>query len=647
MAKQITLITIVIILQKLSSMAQEPVVSDSISQQIDQHLNEIVITATCSPRSLKNTPILTKIISGNTIREAGAATLVEALENFIPGVSFDANQAMGDNIQVQGLDNKYILILIDGERLVGERTEKVNLSRLNTIDIKQIEILSGASATLYGSNAIGAVINIITQDVNKPFQGEARVHISNYLNIYDVNAGFKIKNFSAKTSFTAKDMRYYEVKETSYKADPYEDYSISQSFKYKYKKFNIELKGNFYNKENWLLEKYQTRIDRNYMIGGKFNYSFSSNNNLTLSGNSDNYDGYQVYKLRDDSTVYSNGSKYHSIKLIDTWNVTQKIQITSGMELNLEQVFSHNQLGTQKRKQAANQNLFFQGEIQFNSEWNALLGIRYIYHSQFGSYLSPNFALMFRYKSLCLRANVNGGYKTPTLKELFMEFPHWIGENLPFWVIGNPNLTPEKSWYKSLSAEYIIKNLNMSVTLYDNAIKNKINTVTIFNELEARTEMKYENVEEVLITGTEIAIEWSFLKYFRVRGGYAFTNAEDRKTRQQLPGNSKHTATLNLQFAQKHLPWKKSTVKWGYNLLLSARIMSPRKVYSEYDGELTEISTGNYYIVNFVYTQHFPIYKDLKGNFQFGINNLLNYINKDFAAYNPGITFFGSLCIRF
>jgi outer membrane receptor for ferrienterochelin and colicins len=610
-------------------------------------LPEVVVTGTYTPRSLKDTPVLTKVISGSTIRESGATTLVEALENFIPGVSFDPNQAMGDNIQIQGLDNKYVLILVDGERLVGERTEKVNLSRLNTSDIKQVEIISGASAALYGSNAVGSVINIITQDVNKPFQGEARARISNYLNVYSANAGFKVKGFSAKTSFTAKDMRPYEVKGTSYTADPYEDYSISQSLKYSHRKFGIELKGNFYNKENWLLEKYQTRIDRNYMLGGKFNYIFSPKNSLTLSGNSDNYDGYQVYKRKDDSTAYTNGSKYHSFKLVDVWDVTQNIHIVSGVELNFENVFSNNQFGTRTRKQASNQNLFLQGEIKFNSQWEALLGARYIYHSQFGSYLAPNVSLMYSHKHLRLRANVSNGYKTPTLKELFMEFPHWIGENLPFWVIGNPDLMPEKSWYKALSAEYISKNLNVSLTVYDNSIKNKINTVTVFNEIENRTEMKYENVEEALITGVDVSFDWSFAKYFRLRGGYAFTNAVDRITRQQLPGNSRHTATMSLQFLQKHLPWKKSATKWGYNLLLLGRIMSPRKVYSENNGEVSELSTGNYYIVNFVYTQHFPIYKDLRGDWQFGVNNLLNHINKDFAAYNPGITFFGSISIRY
>jgi outer membrane receptor for ferrienterochelin and colicins len=615
-------------------------------------LDEVVVTGTMTPRSLKDTPVLTKVISGNDIRESGATTRVEALENFIPGVCFDPNQAMGDNIQIQGLENKYILILIDGERLVGERTEKVNLSRLNTADIKQVEIVNGASAALYGSNAIGSVVNIITRDVNEPLRGDVRVRQSNYLNVIDASLGFKVKPFSSKTSFTRKNMDKYTVKNTSYTANPYEDYSLSQSFKYTNARFSAELKGNYYNQENWLLEKNQTRVDENYTLGAKLLYIFSGKNTLTLSGNSDNYDGKLVYKLRNDSTVRANASQYTSFRLTDAWSATDKIQLVGGAEVNLENVFSYNQFDMQNKKYASNWNLFAQSEFKTEAGLEALLGARYIRHSQFGGYLSPSMSLMYRLDNFRFRSSISNGFKTPTLKELYMEYPHWIGipvpgEQPPFWVIGNENLSPEESWYKSVSAEYLANDINASITVYDNSIKNKINTLSVSNTAENRWEMRYENVEEAQISGIDLSVQYAFLKYFQLRGGYAYTNAVDKKTNRQLSGNSKHTATLNVQFRQNHLPFLPSSTQWGYHLLLSGRVMSPRTNYTENNGEIAELATGNYYVANFVYTQRFPLYKNLKGDFQFGINNLLDHINKDFASYNPGRTYFVSLGIRF
>ncbi|MDR0537580.1 MAG: TonB-dependent receptor [Tannerellaceae bacterium] len=610
-------------------------------------LNEVVVTGTFTPRTLKNTPVLTKVISEKDIAASGATGLVEALENFIPGVSFTPNQAMGDNVQIQGLDNKYILILIDGERLVGERTEKVNLSRLNTADVKQVEIINGASSALYGSSAIGSVVNIITRDVNKPLQGDVRVRQSNYLNVIDASAGFMIKNLSSKTAFSRKDMNSYEVKGSSYVANPYEDYSISQTFKYKGERLSAEAKGNYYNQENWLLEKSQTRVDENYTLGAKLQYALSDANTLTLSGNSDNYDGSQVYKLRNDSTVRANASQYSSFRLTDAWNATGNFQLVGGTELNLENVFSYNQFDSQDKKYASNWNLFAQGDLKAENGLEALLGARYINHSQFGGYVSPNLSLMYRMERFRFRGNISNGFKTPTLKELYMEFPHYIGENLPFWVVGNDKLAPEESWYKAISAEYVDSDLNASITIYDNSIRNKINTLTVFNEAENRTEMKYENVEEARISGLDAALQYSFLKYFQIRGGYAFANAVDKSTNRQLSGNSKHTATGNVQFRQQHLPFLPATKQWSYNLLLSFRFMSPRTVYTENNGEVTEMSTGSYYISSFVYTQRFPIYKDLQGDAQLGINNLLDNVNKDFAAYNPGRTWFVSLGMKF
>jgi outer membrane receptor for ferrienterochelin and colicins len=610
-------------------------------------LEEIVVTGTFTPRTLKSTPVLTRVISGNDLREAGTPTLVEALENFIPGVSFIPNQAMGDDIRIQGLESKYILILVDGERLVGERTEKVNLSRLNTADIKQVEIINGASSVLYGSNAIGSIINIITRDADQNLQGDARLRFSDYLMTNDANLRFKIKSVSSKTSFSRKDMQTYDVKETSYSADPYEDYSLSQSFRYKNKKLDAELKGNYFNQKNWLLQKNQVRQDENYTIGGKVNYVFSSKNALTLSGNSDNYDGHLIKKL-ENSTEHANGSQYNAFKLIDAWNIADKIQLISGAEMIFEKTFSYNQFGDDAdEKNASNWNLFAQGEWKTGTGLDVLAGLRYTRHSQFGGYLSPGISLMYSLNDFRFRANIGNGYKAPTLKEMFMEFPHYIGENLPFWVVGNPGLSPEKSVYKAVSTEYAGNDLNASITLYNNAIKNKINTIQVFNDAKNRTEMRYENIEEVAISGVDLSLQYAFLNHFRLRGGYAFTNAIDKTTRRQLSGNSKHTATVNLQFLQKHLPFLPSSSQWGYNLLLSGRVASPHAIYSETNGQVTELATGNYYIANFVYTQRFPIYKNVKGDFQLGVNNLLDYINRDFAAYNPGRTFFTSLEIRF
>jgi outer membrane receptor for ferrienterochelin and colicins len=630
--------------------AQGPAVQDIFPDDttgfssMSRYLDEVVVTGTLTARTLKNTPVLTRLISGNDIRESGAVTVLEALENFMPGVNFSPN-AMGDNIQIQGLDNKYILILVDGERLVNERTENVNFSRLNASDVKRIEIINGASSVLYGSNAIGAVINIITKDVDKPFQGLARLRYSNY-NSYvgDASVGFKLNDFTSKTSLSAKNSDGY------LNIDPYSDYALSQVFKYRHKdRWNAELKGTYYHNESWYLQKFQTRLDHNYTIGGKLQYFFSSQHALALSLNSDAYKGDQVYKLRHDSTVFVNSSRYTSLRLVDSWDVTELIQLVSGGEINWEETFSYNQFGFDPGwKDASNANLFAQAEFKTESGLEALAGARYTHHSQFGGYFSPKISLMYRSGDFRFRGNISNGYKAPTLKELYMNFPHRIGEDVPFWVIGNEALVPEESWYKAFSAEYIVAKLNVSLIVHHNSIKNKINTEQIWNEAQSRTEMKYRNVEDARIMGIDLSWQWSFLQNFQLKGGYSYADAIDQQTRRQLSGNSKHTATLNLVFKQQRLPFVSSSISCPYSLLLSGRAMSPHIFYSEdANGEIVGNSTGSYFLSNAVYTQQFPLYKEIKGDLQLGVNNLLNYVNRDALANNPGRRFFVSLGLSF
>jgi len=620
------------------------------------NIDEVVVTGTLTARTLKNTPVLTKVISGNDILQSGATTALEALENFVPGVNFTPNP-MGDNIQIAGLDNKYILVLVDGERLVNERTENVNFSRLNAFDIQRIEIINGASSVLYGSNAIGAVINIITRAVEKPAQGSVHARYSNYnTTVADALFGFKGKGFSSKTALSAKNSDGYSVQsEADANGDisrftmyPYADFTLSQAFKYEKNRLHAEVKGAYYRNETWFLQKYQTRIDKNYTWFGKLQYAFSGNV-LTLTANNDNYDGHQIYKFRNDSSAYMNGSGYSAFRLLDAWNVTDKIQVVSGAEVNLERTFSYNQFGEYpSRETASNYNLFSQGEFKTDNGLEALAGVRYTRHSRFGGYLSPKVSLMYRLQNFRFRGSISNGYKSPTLKELYMNFPHKIGEDIPFWIIGNTDLKPEESWYKAVSAEYISPTLNVSVTIHDNSIRNKINTNQVWNEAQRRTELRYENVEEAQITGLDVSLQWTFLRHFQVKGGYSFAHAIDKATGLQLSGNSKHSGTVNLTYRRERLPFL-SSAYCPYSLLLSAQAMSPRRFYSVEagSGAITDDSTGGYLITRFVYSQQFPLYRQLQGDFRFGINNLLNYVNRDFLANNPGRTCFVGLGIRF
>ena len=611
-------------------------------------LNTVVVTGTRTNRTLKNTPVLTKVVSSNDLVSMGAITALDALENLMPGVHFTPNP-MGDNIQIQGLNNGYILVLIDGERLAPERNENVNFSRLNVAEIERIEILNGASSVLYGSNAIGGVINIITKKIYKPIEGYMQGRYSKF-NTYnaDASVGFRIKELTSKTGFNFKKTDGYDLSpETpqSFTVNPNEDYTITQLLKYNFsKKLSAEANGRYYSHEteNPPLSANTThRLDRNYTVGGKVNYFTSDKNTITLTGHSDIYKGYKILEKKDNQKELTSDYLYNSFRLTDAFTLSEKIQIIGGAEYNYEKMFSENLFGNIPDDESSNNvNLFAQGDFKIIKDLQGVIGARYTDHSGFGSHFAPNMSLMFKLNNFRFRTSLSNGFKTPSLKEMFYNFDH----QGMFYVIGNPNLKPEESWYKSVSAEYLNKDINVSATFFHNSITDKINTVQYSVDDEngnPRNEMRYENVADAGITGLDVFAQINFMKHFSFKGGYTFANAIDKSDDSQISGNSKHNITSALSFryndvriGKKHYP---------FIISFSGRYSSPRIYYNETTDEngnnvIVRNDSPAYSIWRLMYTQYIPIKNNWNVEIQGGIDNIFNHVDNT-TFINPGRTF--------
>ena len=125
-------------------------------------LNPVVVTGNGHHQLLKSTTTPVHVLSQKLIKETGSTDLQEVLTKLMPQVSFAPN-AMGSYIRVNGLGNKYVLVLVNGKKMIGDIAGNVDLSRIDMSRVKRIEVLDGAASALYGSDAIGGVINIITE----------------------------------------------------------------------------------------------------------------------------------------------------------------------------------------------------------------------------------------------------------------------------------------------------------------------------------------------------------------------------------------------------------------------------------------------------------------------------------------------------
>ncbi|WP_373721090.1 TonB-dependent receptor, partial [Bacteroides heparinolyticus] len=145
--------------------AMQPLGAQSIlkdEKELSLLLNEVVVTGTGTEHYLKDAPVQTEVITGKALEQYQARSIDDLLSALSPSLTFHDGD-MGSHVRLNGLSNDYILILINGKRMNGDIGGQNDLNRLNPANIERIEIVKGAASSLYGSDAIAGVINIITK----------------------------------------------------------------------------------------------------------------------------------------------------------------------------------------------------------------------------------------------------------------------------------------------------------------------------------------------------------------------------------------------------------------------------------------------------------------------------------------------------
>ena len=215
---------------------------DSISTKI---LDEVIITATRSLRQLSSIPLPVILISKEKINQSGTIRLNEILVEQT-GINIVQDESGFKGLQMQGISSDYIQILIDGVPLIGRRSGNFDLSRITLGNVKQIEIVKGPSSSLYGSEALGGVINIITEESeSEEIKGNFSYRLGTF-NQHDVNIEvkqnlkeFKYIFFANRLSSSGYDL---EPDKTGQTLNPFRNYSFNGKIS---KYFNNKLSSTF------------------------------------------------------------------------------------------------------------------------------------------------------------------------------------------------------------------------------------------------------------------------------------------------------------------------------------------------------------------------------------------------------------------
>lgn len=538
------------------------------------NIDEVVVTGTRTEKRLLEAPVQTTVIRERDIQKSGAVSTLEALEDNIPGIVTEPN-AMGNNLRIKGLNSRYILFLVDGERMVSEGAGgNVNLDQIDVNNIKRIEMINGAASALYGSNAVGAVINIITKDPVHSLEAGANL-IAESHNTFKtkVNVGANLKRVKARVNAFRHSSDGFGGDGDGAYAARYEDWGGDLKLGYTpIERLELNVTGRYFRHEtfNPATSLNSTHpLTHTMSVGFNGGYtSVDSRNNLRLSVNYDKYfDTDYLEKLNDSKT--NNTASYTSARLVNTFRPQTKWEIVAGAEYNHEQNYATKTLGVDPTVKTLNDvNLFGQAQYTPLKDFDIILGARYTYNTQFKSAFTPKLSLMYRLNGFTFRGGVGSAFRAPSIKELYYDFDH----QGMFWVYGNPDLKAEKGLYTSLSAEYTNAKLNVSVSGYWNNIDNKITQYDVINAVGAN-EKYYKNVSSATLKGIDFHISYVLFRELVLRGSYSYCDARDNSTGLQLSSNVKHSGTVSAT-------WNGKIARSPFSLQVSGRINSP-KLYHE------------------------------------------------------------------
>ena len=619
-------------------------------------LDEVTVTGTRTEKTVAETPVMTRIVPSEVLQRNDFESMIDVLEYNIPGLRFNTDPR-GNNIQVQGLENSYILILVDGERLSTTPGGPIDFDRLTTANIKKIEVLKGAASALYGSSAMGMVINIITDIPKRPLEGWAKVRYGKYNDLQlDAGVGMKYKGFYAQTLFNRTSSDGYDLTpETpeSFTENPSHHMTIEEKLGWNNQYSRITVKGSLYWGE--VENPWESTAPTHYRSLTKtlqVNAEHAFNDRYKLYGTyaGDFYTRKTVYDflyLPDSTNAWSHEQ---TVRLVDEFKPWDNLVIVKGFEWNGTKNYNKMQYGKEKTiRDMDDANLFVQADWMIADRLEVIGGFRYTHNSEFGSAFTPKINLMYSPGNFKIRAGYSRGFKTPGLTELYSDFNMGsVSHN-----IGNPDLKAEHSDYFSVSGEYTWQGrLMLTAELYQNTVDNKINSYNVDIEDpkpgELGTELRYENVKGVRIRGAEATATYYPVSALLLRTSYAFCDALNKETGLQLSGNSKHAMNWSASLHGKLLKHEGAVTlsgRWD-----SKRISKSRRTETDDSGQEVEVITTRTkpgYTMWKLTAQYTPwTWKYMRLSVTGGVDNLFDFVDTS-IIYDPGRRFFGSLILRF
>ncbi len=535
--------------------SQERMRTDSIPTE---NLEEVVVTATRTLRQLSSLPLPVSLISRRQLQQTGVIRLDEILDEQT-GILMtpDATIGGGEGVQIQGISSDYIMVLIDGVPVVGRSSGNLDLSRLAIGNIQQVEIVKGPSSSLFGSEALGGVINIITE---KPDSEDISGQVSHR------SATFNNQNTSVNLNQRRGKLGYSlfadRLSTDGYDLAPLQDGQTINPF------YNYTINGRVFLEasEKWDIFASARYFFQEFDVSPDSSEETDTNLHLRVTQNPGTKSNlqYEVYFTRyttneqiedpvNSDTLIENDFDQRLLRPEIRYNYT----FGPGNTLSLGAGYNFETLDRSLfREQVSfeSQYLFAQYDFKPAEKLNIIAGARFDHHSEYNAQLSPKLSVRYDINpALAVKGSIGSGFKAPDFRQLYLDFSNVAGGGYSVFgkevesegierlrendelaslqvdasELGDP-LDAESSVGYNLGITYKKGGLSAEINLFRNDFRNLLDTRILATKNNGQNVFGYINRERVFTQGLETDLKVRLLDNLELSAGYQLLFAYDK-----------------------------------------------------------------------------------------------------------------------
>lgn len=527
------------------------------------------------------------VISRRQIDENGSETVAELLRE-VPGV-MSRRGSEGSGVggeQVQGIDSRQVLVLLDGQPLVGARGIKsgvINLDRQSSARLEQVEIVKGAASALYGSDALGGVINLITRQATAPFDTTGELSGANRGEFNAVaQAGGRGKRGSGLFSIERHQNDGYDLTPTTFDttAAPFERVDFMGRARLQVSApLSLSLLVNGYDnhtggRANGELGPQENSIDDSTLnVNLQADWLPRAGTTVQARAYTSRYDEDSTAKLAPPaSTPLDPGRLDERMTKIDgsfAQVIGSRQQLQGGAEYWKDEYSGLNRVRTDGGESASIATAWLQHKLTIGGRVTTTLGVRSDSHSEFGTAVSPKAAINATVANgLNVRASYGRGFRAPDIGQLYYRF---LNPSSIYQVIGNLELRPEYANSMQAGADYFTpgRRARFGVNIFRNNVTDLIESVSLgvpttpqdltallaregldasFRPVVGRLLLTYRNISDAVTEGVEVDGDVAITSQLSLSGAYTYLDARDDKTDLRLTGRNEHMGSVRATY---------------------------------------------------------------------------------------------------